>query len=54
MGNIPHHEAIGKIALFGSYLYGTANDESDVDLLVEFVPNQVLSEAETLYEQQTI
>lgn len=31
-----HH--IGRLALFGSQLKGTAKPESDIDLLVEFLP----------------
>ncbi|MFH1872283.1 MAG: nucleotidyltransferase family protein [Pseudomonadota bacterium] len=30
---------IGRLALFGSQLKGTAQPESDIDLLVEFEPN---------------
>lgn len=30
---------IRRVSLFGSYAYGTPTEESDVDLLVEFVPN---------------
>ncbi|HRF06977.1 nucleotidyltransferase family protein [Accumulibacter sp.] len=30
---------IGRLALFGSQLKGTAGDESDIDLLVEFAPD---------------
>ena len=33
-----HH--IRRLALFGSYLKGTARPESDVDLLVEFEPGR--------------
>ncbi len=29
---------IQKVSLFGSYLHGTAKDDSDVDVLVEFTP----------------
>ena len=32
-----HH--IGRLALFGSQLKGTAKPESDIDLLVEFFPD---------------
>jgi uncharacterized protein len=30
---------IGRLALFGSQLKGTAKPESDIDLLVEFLPD---------------
>jgi len=33
-----HHHAIRRLSLFGSVLRGTARPDSDVDLLVEFVP----------------
>jgi len=32
-------EDIQKASLFGSYLHGTAKDDSDVDVLVEFTPD---------------
>ena len=32
---------IGRLALFGSQLKGTAKPESDIDLLVEFEPDAV-------------
>ncbi|MFH1890882.1 MAG: nucleotidyltransferase domain-containing protein [Candidatus Kuenenbacteria bacterium] len=32
----PYLDKIRKVSLFGSYLNGTAEDDSDVDLLVEF------------------
>ena len=32
---------IRKLSLFGSQLHGKARPDSDVDLLVEFYPNQV-------------
>lgn len=32
-----HNEKIKSVKLFGSYARGTASDESDVDLLVEFI-----------------
>ena len=32
---------IGRLALFGSHLKGTANPGSDIDLLVEFESNAV-------------
>ncbi len=34
----PYREDIRKVALFGSYAYGTPREDSDVDLLVEFEP----------------
>jgi predicted nucleotidyltransferase len=35
--------SIKKIGLFGSYLKGTQNDQSDVDILVEFEEDAELS-----------
>lgn len=29
---------IRRVSLFGSYAYGTPREDSDVDLLIEFVP----------------
>ncbi len=34
----PVFREIRKVSLFGSYAYGIPTSESDVDLLVEFVP----------------
>jgi len=30
---------IQRVSLFGSYAYGTPTEESDIDLLVEFIPD---------------
>ena len=35
----PYKKDIRKLSLFGSELHGTAKEGSDVDLLVEFVPD---------------
>lgn len=32
---------IRKLSLFGSQLHGTARPDSDIDLLVEFYPDQI-------------
>ena len=46
---------IKTLSLFGSYALGTANEDSDVDLLVEFIsPNVsllVLSEIQSDFEE---
>ncbi|MBI5138239.1 MAG: nucleotidyltransferase domain-containing protein [Candidatus Vogelbacteria bacterium] len=34
----PDRALIRRASLFGSYAYGTPKEDSDVDLLVEFVP----------------
>ncbi len=34
---------IQKVSLFGSYLHGTAKDDSDVDVLVEFTSDAHIS-----------
>jgi predicted nucleotidyltransferase len=36
--NCPHRQAIKSLAIFGSYVKGTANKDSDLDVLVELVP----------------
>lgn len=36
METMPHKEAIDRVRLFGSQLHGDANENSDVDLLVDF------------------
>jgi predicted nucleotidyltransferase len=35
----PHRDDIKSIALFGSHVHGTAKEDSDVDVLIEFMPN---------------
>lgn len=35
----PNKKDILKVALFGSHLYGTPRENSDVDVLIEFRPN---------------
>ena len=35
----PHKNYIQKISLFGSFLHGNQNQDSDVDLLIEFAPD---------------
>ncbi len=38
--SIAAYHSIKKISLFGSYADGTANENSDIDLLIEFlIPN---------------
>jgi predicted nucleotidyltransferase len=34
----PHYGDIRSVSLFGSHIHGTADEDSDVDILVEFVP----------------
>jgi hypothetical protein len=34
----PHRQAIKSLAIFGSYVKGTAKDNSDLDVLIELVP----------------
>lgn len=34
----PFREDIQRVSLFGSYAYGVPSEESDIDLLIEFVP----------------
>lgn len=37
------HPSIAKLSLFGSALSGTLRKDSDIDLLIEFEPNQTPS-----------
>lgn len=39
----PYRKDIRRVSLFGSELHGTAKEGSDVDLLVEFMPNAKIS-----------
>jgi len=36
--NDPMRDNIQKVSLFGSYVHGDFNDDSDVDVLIEFTP----------------
>lgn len=36
--NCPHRESIKSLAIFGSYIRGTAREDSDLDVLIELVP----------------
>jgi len=38
----PHLADIKSVALFGSHIHGTADDDSDVDVLIDFVPTAVI------------
>ena len=34
----PFNDSIKKVSLFGSYIHDDFNDDSDVDVLIEFMP----------------
>ncbi len=36
--NCPYRDDIKSVAIFGSYVSGTANENSDVDVLIDFEP----------------
>jgi hypothetical protein len=38
----PHCEAIRSVALFGSHVRGTARDDSDIDVLIDFDPQATI------------
>lgn len=38
----PHLADIKSVALFGSHVHGTDSEDSDVDVLIEFVPSAVI------------
>ncbi len=38
----PHLADIKSVALFGSHVSGTSREDSDVDVLIDFVPNAVI------------
>ena len=38
----PHLADIKSVALFGSHIHGTADKDSDVDILIEFVPTAAI------------
>ena len=40
--HVPHGDAIKSLALFGSHVNGLPNDQSDVDVLIDFVPSATI------------
>ena len=38
----PHLADIKSVALFGSHIHGAADADSDIDILIEFVPTAVI------------
>ena len=38
----PYREAIRSVALFGSHVRGTARDDSDIDVLIDFDPQATI------------
>ncbi|MFH1182852.1 MAG: nucleotidyltransferase domain-containing protein [Candidatus Moraniibacteriota bacterium] len=34
----PHKKDFRKVSIFGSYAYGKPNENSDIDILIEFTP----------------
>ncbi|MEN6337607.1 MAG: nucleotidyltransferase family protein [Phycisphaerales bacterium] len=38
----PYRAAIKSVALFGSHIHGTARNDSDVDVLIEFDPQATI------------
>jgi uncharacterized protein len=39
----PNKNAIQKVSLFGSYAYGSPENNSDIDVLIEFKPGSKIS-----------
>jgi predicted nucleotidyltransferase len=40
--NDPHKPDIKSVAIFGSYVNGTASQDSDIDVLIDFEPTAVI------------
>ena len=40
--NSPHLESIKSVAIFGSYVNGSPNPDSDIDVLIDFEPSAVI------------
>jgi predicted nucleotidyltransferase len=38
----PHFESIKSVAIFGSYVNGTPDTDSDIDVLIDFEPSAVI------------
>jgi predicted nucleotidyltransferase len=38
----PYRHAIRSVALFGSQIHGTARDDSDIDVLIDFDPEATI------------
>ena len=47
-------QPIRKLSLFGSFLKGTATDDSDVDLLVEFIEGAKVTYFDMYYMQEAL
>ena len=38
----PYRDKIKSVALFGSHVHGTARDDSDIDVLIDFEPHATI------------
>jgi len=50
----PYRDKIRSVALFGSHVRGTARDDSDIDVLIEFVPNATIGLFEFIEIQEQL
>jgi uncharacterized protein len=50
----PYRDDIKSVALFGSQIHGTAEDDSDVDVLIEFDPSATIGLFEFIEIQEQL
>lgn len=50
----PHRADIKSVALFGSHVHGTARDDSDVDVLIDFDPQATIGLFEFIEIQEQL
>ncbi len=50
----PYRADIKSVALFGSYIHGTAGDDSDIDVLIEFTPQATIGLFEFIEIQEQL
>lgn len=50
----PHRAQIKSVALFGSHVHGTARDDSDIDVLIDFDPRATIGLFEFIEIQEQL
>jgi predicted nucleotidyltransferase len=50
----PYRADIKRVALFGSYIHGTASDDSDIDVLIDFAPQATIGLFEFIEIQEQL
>jgi uncharacterized protein len=50
----PYRDRIRSVALFGSHVHGTARDDSDIDVLIDFEPQATIGLFEFIEIQEQL